>query len=424
MSEPNSPRQYSRKLSPIERLWIVADTLYPPFVSQLVLEGEGGFDLPAWQQAAKRASAANPGSRLVLRRFLGWSRWVDSEVPIEVHLIDGGDWDGKGPENAPFLKRPLPARSGPTCEILLLQGNPNRVVLRAHHGVTDGIGGLGLIDDLFRELRGKASRGTEGSQVDIDIVRQLGTKKIKVVKNNCQSPLPPATKDKPGTGTTWRRITIPGRHSNLLGKIAFAIAQRAHELKRQTLAMTGDIDADQSNARVVRLDIAADMRHHSPESSASSANLTGMITIEVSETDTVANIISAMAAQRRAKREGMLVAALGPLRWVPLRLLKQYWHYRTRRAYKSGCFATSASLSNIGLLPVARYRGGGFKAKTAFAVPPGNAGIPLLIIFNDTGQQVELVAMVPDSAASVQQLESLLEDIKNTLLKDSTGIKN
>jgi len=53
MSEPDLPERYTRQLSPIERLWIVADTLYPPFVSQLVLEGEGEFDLPAWQRAAE-----------------------------------------------------------------------------------------------------------------------------------------------------------------------------------------------------------------------------------------------------------------------------------------------------------------------------------------------------------------------------------
>ena len=38
-----------------------------------------------------------------------------------------------------------------------------------------------------------------------------------------------------------------------------------------------------------------------------------------------------------------------------------------------------------------------------------------LIIFNDTGQQLELVAMVPDSVGTVQQPESLLRDIKKAI---------
>ncbi len=35
--------------------------------------------------------------------------------------IDSAGWDGTGPDGAPFLLKRLPPRSGPTCEILLIE---------------------------------------------------------------------------------------------------------------------------------------------------------------------------------------------------------------------------------------------------------------------------------------------------------------
>lgn len=87
-----------------------------------------------------RASAGNPGSRLILRGHLGSCRWVDSGKTPPVREIDGSRWDGLGPVGAPFLQEPLSPIKGPMCEVLLIHGDPLRVAFRVHHGVMDGRG--------------------------------------------------------------------------------------------------------------------------------------------------------------------------------------------------------------------------------------------------------------------------------------------
>jgi len=411
--------RYERKISPVERLFLVGDKLYPPFVSQLVLEGQGEFDLQCWQSAARRVSVTNPGCRLVLRGNLGWSRWVDSAVSPAVHLINGESWNGKDPENAPFLKRPLPARSGPTFEVLLLTGNPNRVIFRTHHGVMDGGGGLRFINEFFRELRGEKSLESTGSYTGLDLARRLGAGRMKIEENDCQSPLPAITIDDSVRDSYWRRITVAGNHSKLLGRIAFVVAQHAHNANRRAVGMTVSGDSKPVKSPVVRLEITTDMRQHCPEDTPTTANLIGLITINVSDTDTVADIINTIVRHRGGDLEGQLESTLAPIRWVPIPVLAYYWRRRTRLACKKNLFASSASLSSIGRLPIENYQGGGFNADTAFVIPPGNSGIPLLITFNSAGQNTEIVAMVPDSGLIHAQLENLLEVLRETLEQNS-----
>ena len=44
----------SRPLYGLERVWLVADRAWPPFVNQLVMEGEGRLDAAAWRDAVAR----------------------------------------------------------------------------------------------------------------------------------------------------------------------------------------------------------------------------------------------------------------------------------------------------------------------------------------------------------------------------------
>ncbi len=88
------PKSYSRPLSPPECGHIVFDEISPPLVNQIVFEGNGQLDISDWQLAVKKASEANPGSRLVLHGHLGGCRWIDSGIVPPVSEIDGSEWDG------------------------------------------------------------------------------------------------------------------------------------------------------------------------------------------------------------------------------------------------------------------------------------------------------------------------------------------
>ena len=150
--------RYQRIVSTTERCWLAIDRQTCPFVISLVLEGRGGLDIGDLTNAVYRASSVNPGCRLVLKGALQWSRWQDSGTPPPVSVVSGKVWDGYGSRGAPFLARRLP-ENGPTCEVLMVEGYPPRLIFRAHHGVMDGRGIFTWVEDVFRTLRGEEPLG-------------------------------------------------------------------------------------------------------------------------------------------------------------------------------------------------------------------------------------------------------------------------
>lgn len=420
MAESTVASRYERKLSPTERLWVSGDELFPPFVVQAVYEGEGEFDLDSWQGAAIRASAANPGSRLVLKGHLGWSRWVDSGVPVKVHLLDGENWNGTSPEGATFLKRPLPARSGPTCEVLLLTGIPKRVIIRVHHAVMDGGGAALFSEDLFRELRGEPSHGNTGFKTDLDMARKIGTGKFEMPHENCLPSSPPVLTNVYMPGNTWQRITIPGHCSKPLARIILTVAQHAFETRHYTQATNIKGSSKSISQPVVKFYLPVNMRQHCTESSRSTANLTGVIKVEVSETDTIADILNVIQVKRDSKGETVSIGKLAPLVWVPIKLIMYFWHRYTRRIHKNGCYLSSGVISNVGQWPIKRRHGAGFRATTGFAIPPfGGGRMPMNILFNSCGNKLEITVSVPNDVANGEQFPAFLEKLKAVLGGDS-----
>ena len=93
-----SEKKYWRKMSYNDRLFAVAGKICQPGMNQFICEGDGVFDVEKWQSAVNVASAANPGSRIILKGHLNRSRWVDSGLNPPVIEVDGSGWDGMSPE--------------------------------------------------------------------------------------------------------------------------------------------------------------------------------------------------------------------------------------------------------------------------------------------------------------------------------------
>ena len=156
MEEHMTRNNLHRALSYIERSWLSIDSISSPFVVQMVLEGRGSLDMGRLAAAVEQAAESNPGTRLVLKGALRGSRWVDSGRAPCVRVVSGGAWDGYGPENAPFLHDRLPY-SGPTCEVLWVEGLTPRIIFRASHGVMDdNLGRRCFPDHAGRSVPGHA----------------------------------------------------------------------------------------------------------------------------------------------------------------------------------------------------------------------------------------------------------------------------
>jgi hypothetical protein len=163
-------RRSSRPLSIASRIWIAWDLVNPPVWTTIAVEGHGLIDAQKLRNAIKIASQANPGSRLVLRGNLAWSRWVDSGTSPLLTEIENSDWDGMSSDGLKSLLKTHDVYRGPTAEVLIFYGEPLRMIFRAHHAVMDGRGLITWIEDIFRALNGQEPLGSDYTMVENDLL--------------------------------------------------------------------------------------------------------------------------------------------------------------------------------------------------------------------------------------------------------------
>lgn len=388
---------FSRAVSPLERLWIVADQMTPPFAAQLVVEGTGSLDVKAVQTAVRAVGDANPGTRLLLRRQFGRLRWVDGGVAPSVRVVDGRAWSGQDPEGADFLRYRLCPWRGPTAEVLLVEGAPTRLVFRMHHGVADGMGLLHWSHELFRALRGEPLVGATSRLTDHEAARRLGTGKRARRERSCLAPtgLSDWRAGSRDRGSTWLRKFVPGRHSQLIPNIALFIAGRARE----------------AGPGRVHVHVPVDLRRYLPDEAPSTGNLSGMVPVLVepdSSADQIEDLLRSLIETGRAADVVRQVAPAGRLPTWLMRLLGSAW---AGRCHRRNGWSSSGSVSNLGMLSMEALSGGGFAAETSFSLPPPSFGTCLFLLLVGRPGGVELCASVPKPLATRGRLKDFLDGL-------------
>jgi len=361
----------------IERVFLAGDLVAPPAVNQLVLEGQGDVAPDAWAAAWSATTVSWPGTRLVWRGWLGGSRWdVGGAAPG--FRVEDADWDGSGPEGAPFLCARMDPRGGPLAELVIVRDprGGSRVVLRTHHAILDGRATLDLARDLFRMLRGETPRGAcAGPTTAEDLV--TGARPLPPPPADCPSPLGPAA----DLVSTWRRRRIAGgTQHRLLPRVLVALARVAAE--------TGG---------GIRVAIPVDLRQFHPELPPLSANLTSLLRLplraHLSESDPVDALDRDLRARLAAREDAATVAGWRGLRGVPVSWLGAVGRWGARRNVRRDRHAVTAVVSNLGRVSASEVSGGGFTAKTAFFLPTPSPGIPLVLMLLGGDDGVEVTGL-------------------------------
>lgn len=384
---------YHRALSPAERLWLVADDLMAPFTIGFVVEGEGRLDPARWQAAAAAAAEAVPGARLVLRRFACRARWEDSGVAPGIGLCDPSDWDGRAPGGSALTGRRLPARGGPTLEVLLGEGAPCRVVVRVHHAVMDGVGLRTFVIELFRALRGEAPRPVVHADSDLQLARQLGIDPWPLPEERHAAVT--GAHDGAPDAAVWGRRTLVGRWRRFLPKVAAIVAAHGHA------ASDGDL----------ALQFPVDLRRHLG-SATGTGNLTGIVVLPVARGVTAEAIDADLQQALEARAELGWVASIGGLLHVPHALMVWAGARGSARTNAAGDrYGASAILSNMGSLPSDAFEAPDFAPTTAYVVPPGGRATAALFVFTRWADHTEMVVAMPVGLASGGRMDALLDDI-------------
>ncbi len=389
-------KRYTRKLSFNDRIFVVADKLYPPLANQFIIEGKGVFDRERWRSAVETASAANPGTRMVLKGFLWTCRWVDTGLapPIIEAGQGSGEWDK--PETVPFFKRPLFPEKGPTCEVILIDGDPLRAIFRTHHAVMDGRGTSLWIEDTFRALRGEPCIGSRSPINDFELAHSFQKEKRKPYPTEHIAPTGRAEGCENGVIT--RRFRLKGKYHNLLAQVALQVAREAWS----------------HSDGVVRFAIPVDMRFRMP-GLVSTANLTYAIYVEIKKDTTAEQLTEEITRQIVEKREGMLSPRDDMARYVPLWLLGKLAKKVIDDRHKKGLYSISGIVSNMGKLKLDLYHANGFTCTAMWGIPPVNDYVPFFIGLAGYGDSIEMVISLPRRMATGNRIDGLLERINASL---------
>lgn len=378
----------ARRVSGLERVWLAADRIAPPFAIHLVVEWPGPLDVERWRAAVQ--VAAGPGMRLRLRGALRWARWVVVDEPVPVEVVDD-PWDGQGP--TPWLTAPLPPDDEPV-RVSLVPPNgeaPARAVFSAQHAVTDGRGLWRFVCDTARALAGEAVEPPPaGPMTDLDLARALGVEPLRPVASDASAPCP----SPPDQPVIWRRRRLPVG-PNVLPRLAAAFARAAEPGAR------------------LRFSVPVDLRRYAAEADReSSANLTGITYLELTAETSPAAIRAAIDEAVGSKAAARHPLAAEFARHLPLGLIAAVGRRAARADHRRGTFGASLALSHLGRHALTID---GHPARVAF-VPPGMPGLPLFVGVTVDPSGVEMVGCGPVEPGA---LDGLLDRVGTQFASES-----
>ena len=329
----NAATKYSRNLSANDLVSVALDRV-SSFNNQLILEGDGVFDKAKWLSAVEKASAANPGSRLILKGYPFASRWVDSGITPRIREVDGSQWSGRDQNGAPFLLDPLSPIEGPTCEVVVAHGNPLRIIFRSNHGVMDAMGTILWMLDIFRVLRGEPVLGSTCALNYEDVAKSLPRiKQEKVSKNNIT---PGGRIQGNEQGMVWLRTTLPGRFRSLQAKVLYLSAREAWKY---------------SDGPVV-FSVSVDLRRHLPPETIATAFLSSMIFMEIKPEYTIEKIAELLKNSLNEKREITYSKCNRLLLYVPIPLINYLFQRISKKMHDSGRYVASGIAVSMGYIPL------------------------------------------------------------------------
>lgn len=350
----------------LERVWLAADALWPPFVNQLVVEGEGSLAVRGLREAMDTLLPLWPGARARCVGVLGGTRWSADGEPPRVRAVEDA-WDGLAAHSA--LTQPLDPFAGPIVELVSF---PGRLLVRTHHAAFDGRAAWAWVADLGRVLRGESPRGSRFAA----LVEPSGG--APTPEPPADAPLPAAvTANGPAAGpAVWARRTLPSAGRALLPRTLVAVAETV--------------------GAPVRLSVPMDLRRHlAPKIEAACANLTGFVRVDVAPGDEPGVVAAAVELAIAQNADLGSVRAADGLRRVPLWLMRASGKASAKKAFASGRAPVTGTVSNLGRADERVLDHAGFQGRACYWLPPANPGSPLFVTLTGHRQGVELVVGMP-----------------------------
>lgn len=383
-------KNYTRKVSVNERLWLLYNQICPPYMNQFVLIGPNEIDIEKFKVAVEKASEANPGSRVILKGFLGTCRWVDSRITPQIREINENRFFNSELGKAPFMKDSLSPKKR-NCEILIIHGNPNRIAFRTNHAVMDMRGTFMWMYDIFQALENKPMLGTDSTLSDFELAGRIkknegGPKNL----GGCIAPTGRAIGNE--RGFDWMELKIKAQYSSMLGQVALILAKAAWE---------------HEDGKVI-FSIPVDLRSRDTQIK-SSGNLSLPIFIEIKKDSTVQGISADISTKLKSMQECNYLTSLNFIKHIPLWLLKIATERMIAESQKKGRYIYSGILSNVSKIPLELFGGGGFVTEDLNCIAPGMENIPLFLGTGIYGGITGIGVTIPKVLSGNGRLEKIMD---------------
>ncbi len=395
-----SLKPYTRPLAYSERLYIAANNVYTPFCNRMALEGDGYPDIERLRSAVEKASEANPESRLVLKGALWNCYWEDSGVTPPVIEVDGKEWTGFNIENMPReINSKLIPMKGPNCDIIVVRGNPTRIIFRTLHAVMDGRGTMLWMQNIFRALRGEELLSSNSVITDYELVESLQQKEKR---KNFKKFYTSITGNVKGNqrDILWCRKTIDNQQKGLVSKAAVLIGKEIWA-------------NDGLNARFM---IPVDLRNHKKGIN-SASNLSNPLYIELSPGTTGKEVYDDIKTQLNKKREGISGRFDHLIKYVPISIITFAIKAVLRFQKISKKYGVSGIISSVGYTDLKEYTGGVFNPTSFFLIPPHPSTIPFFVGIVSTGEKTEITGCMAGNHGKNERLDLLMDKIAEALQK-------
>ncbi len=386
---------YVRRASGIERFALAVNQLYRYSIVGLI-EGRGDLSLQELQSAVALASAKNPGARVRLKYFLGFSKWVDSGIAPEVKEIEAPAWDGFSERGTEFMEGGFhPLDGGPVCDFFLIRGTPTRIVARVIHAAMDARGFNHFIKDIFRVLRGEPPVGSSSTLTDTDIKSKFKDR-IKCTRQpmTCIPILSPSHHDVSDIHYIWRREILHANIKNLLPKLAVFLAQYARKNTAGEVGFTIPVDL-----RGLREEVC------------STANLTSMLYIKVEPGDTAMAVMKQINQNIRDYADCISPPLTKLLRWLPLSMITNSMRKNAEvMLYQTTPAITSSGIVSMGMFKPEEFSCPQFSATSLLGIP-GSVG-KMNIAFTNHVDHTEVIFSTPEAYNRDGQLDRMIDEFR------------
>jgi len=400
-------RRYFRKLSPIERASLVLNE-FCNYNCDIVVQGYSALSVDTLRRAVAKAAQANPGSRVRLRGFLGFSRWVDSGIAPEVREVHDSAWDGRSESAAAFMEERFDALAGgPICRVLYVHGSPAHIVFRALHAAVDGRSILHWIAEVFRALRGEPLLGSPCTYIEWDIMRKF---QDKINRDALEEPstepnlpvIPCSSPREARLRYIWRAVVFPKIIPNVLPKFAIFLAEYARRNAQGKVRFTVPVDLRTLREEVLSL-----------------GNLTGYLSIPIEPGDTTRQFSRQLSLRVRNYADCHRPDLLKKLPWVPVRTIRGAIGRNMQRAlYEPAADAMSGGVVSMGNFPLQNVSTPDFTPLELIPIPGFAGKLNVVTIFSERHTVTTFAA--PESYNGDGQFDALLDDFQREFGEERT----